>query len=124
MTNQIHRQMAPGGVAVPSNWIGSALVLALISMATVTGLFYYLNRRLKRQYFSLWTMAWVCYALYLFAAIGLQEMPNEPMLLLARRVCIGISGLFMFWGSFQLTYQSRTLRELRFAVVLVLTYCY
>src|SRR5437016_690964 len=124
MINQLQNLMAKGGVVIPANWVSSALVLALISMAIVCGLFYYLNRRVKRQYFTLWIIAWVCYGLYLMAAIGLQEIPDARLLLLARRACIGISGLFMFWGSFQLTYQQRTLRELGFAVALVLTYCF
>lgn len=111
-------------MVAPSDWVSSALVLALISMAMVSGLFFYFNRKLKRQYFTLWMFSWICYALYLMAAIGLQEIPDERLLLFARRACIGISGLFMFWGSFQLTFQPRTLRELRFAVALVLTYCF
>lgn len=114
---------------IPTGWVGSALVLALISIAMVIALFYYLNRRIKRQYFAMWSVAWIFYAVYLAAALGLQEIPDFHVLVLARRACIGISGLFMFWGSFQLTYRRRTLRELGLAIALVVawsvmaTYC-
>ena len=32
------------------------------------------------------------------AALGLQESPNAPLLLMMRRSCIGLSALFIFWG--------------------------
>ena len=108
--------------SLPPNWVGSALVLALVLVTMVSGLFYYLNRRVKRQYFNLWMIAWLFFGMYVLAAIGLQQMPKQPLLLLVRRACIGISGLFMFWGSFELTYQPRTLRELRMSIMLVLVY--
>ena len=124
MTDQIFNRLLEGGSAVAHAWICSALVLALLSMTAVIGLFYYLNRRLERQYFTLWMMAWVCYALYLLSAFALQQIPDSRALFLARKVCIGVSGLCMFWGSFQVTYRPRTLRELRFAIVLVVIYCF
>ena len=108
----------------PPNWVGSALVLALISMIAVAGVFYYLNRQLKRQYLTLWTIAWICYAAHLLAAMGLQKVPDLWLLLLVRRICIGISGLLMFWGSFQLTNRPRPVRELYLAVTLMLLYCF
>jgi two-component system, NtrC family, sensor kinase len=113
-----------GDVTPTANWVGSALVLAFISMIAVAGVFYYLNRQLKRQYLNLWTIAWICYALHLLAAIGLQKIPDLWLLLLIRRICIGISGLLMFWGSFQLTNRPRPIRELYFAVALMLLYCF
>ena len=46
-----------GDVTPTANWVGSALVLAFISMIAVAGVFYYLNRQLKRQYLNLWMIA-------------------------------------------------------------------
>src|ERR1051326_1756875 len=112
MNSYLQHLPGPERIAVPSNWIGSALVLALILVALVCGLFYYLNRLVKRKYFSQWMIAWVFFGVYVVAAIGLQDIPGNPLLLLIRRACIGLSGLFMFWGSFELTYQPRTAREL------------
>jgi two-component system NtrC family sensor kinase len=56
---------------------------------------------------------------YLAAAIGLQESPNAPFLVMVRRSCIGLSALFMFWGSFYLTGQPRSMRELKFGTVMI-----
>ena len=110
--------------AQPPTWVGSALVLALISMIAVAGVFYYLNRQLKREYLTLWMIAWICYAAHVLAAIGLQKIPDLWLLVLTRRICIGISGLLMFWGNFQLTNRPRPLRELYLAVTLLLLYCF
>ena len=85
----------------------------------VLALFAYLNYRTRRPYFSLWIVAWIFYAVYLAAALGLQESPNAPFLVMMRRSCIGLSALFMFWGSFYLTGQPRSMRELKFGTVMI-----
>lgn len=110
------------GYAVHSNWVGTALVLALIFVTVVIGWFYYLNRHAKRQYFVLWSMAWVAYAVYLVAALALQETPDSQFLVMVRRLCIGISGLFMFWGSFELTGRRRSHRELGLSALLLVVW--
>jgi len=108
----------------PAEWVNAALVLALISIWVVIALFAYLNRATKKPYFHFWTVAWMFYAVYLAAAIGLEESPHLPLLVMARRACIGISALFMFWGSFELTRHSRDRRELALATVLMLIWSY
>ncbi|NQU11848.1 response regulator [bacterium] len=95
-----------------------------MSVWVVILLFLYLGRQTRKPYFLLWTAGWVFYSVYLAAAIGLQETPETPALLMARRACIGISALFMFWGSFQLTDARRTSPELALAVLLILTWSY
>jgi PAS domain S-box-containing protein len=118
--NQLeHILLAKGWVSIPPECMSSALVLALISMAIVTGLFYFHNRKIKRDYFTYWMLAWACYTVYLVAAVGLQEFPDVWWLAVTRRIFIGTSGLFVYWGCFQLTARPRTLRELAFAVGLV-----
>ena len=107
------------GVMFPAEWTTAVLILALMSICMVLALFAYLNYRTKRPYFSLWVVAWIFYAVYLAAAIGLQENPNAPFLVMMRRSCIGLSALFMFWGSFHLTGQPRSLRELKFGTVMI-----
>ncbi|MGD0060174.1 MAG: ATP-binding protein [Verrucomicrobiia bacterium] len=101
--------------AFPAEWTNAVLILALMSICMVLALFAYLNHRTKRPYFSLWIVSWAAYAGYLAAAIGLQESPEFPILVMMRRCCIGLSALYMFWGSFHLTGRPRTLRELQFA---------
>lgn len=108
----------------PPEWVKAALVLAFMSVWLVIALFAYLNRHTKKPYFSLWTVAWMFYAVYLAASIGLEETPDTTFLIMARRACIGISALFMFWGSFHLTNCRRDQRELGFGVVMILIWSY
>jgi PAS domain S-box-containing protein len=108
----------------PAEWVKAALVLALFTTWVVIGLFAYLNHYTKKAYFSLWTVAWMFYAVWLAACIGLEESPYTPFLVMARRACIGISALFMFWGSFQLTYGARNRRELGMGVILIVIWSY
>lgn len=108
----------------PSEWTKAALILALISVWVVIALFAYLNRMLKRPYFSLWTVAWMFYAIYLAACIGLEDAPRAPLLVMARLCCLGLSALFMFWGSFQLAKRDRPQRELFLAVGMMVVWSY
>ena len=109
---------------LPSEWVKSALVLALISVWVVIALFAYLNCHTKQRYFSFWTVAWMFYSVYLAASLGLEETPGTPLLVMARRACIGISAVFMFWGTFDLTGKHRRHRELGLAVLMILAWSY
>jgi PAS domain S-box-containing protein len=99
----------------PVEWTNAVLILALMSICMVLMLFVYLNHRFRRPYFSLWIVSWLCYAGYLAAAIGLEESPEFPFLVMMRRLFIGMSAVYMFWGSFNLAGRPRSLRELQFA---------
>jgi PAS domain S-box-containing protein len=111
-------------LSFPPEWIRSALVLALITVWMVIGLFVYMNFSTRRAHLSLWTVAWMFYSVYLAASIGLEESPGTPFLLMASRACIGISALFMFWGSFRLSHVQRDQRELALATGLIIIWSY
>jgi two-component system NtrC family sensor kinase len=104
-----------GNFAFPVEWTNAVLILALMSICMILALFAYLNHRTRRPYFSLWIVSWTAYAGYLAAAIGLQESPEFPVLVMMRRCCIGLSAVYMFYGSFYLAGRPRSLRELKFA---------
>jgi len=112
------------GLLFPAEWLKAALVVALFSTMVVIGVFAYLNRYTKKTYFNLWMVGWMFYAVWLGASIGLEESPHFPILLLARRACIGISALFMFWGSFELTGQARSQRELGLSILLLILWSF
>ena len=112
------------GPQFPVEWVKGALVLGLVSSWVVIALFAYLNHRTRKPYLSLWTVAWMFYSVYLAASFSLQEAADAPLLALARRTCIGISALFLFWGSLQRTSQRRSLRELGGAVALITLWNY
>ena len=51
-------------------YLRAALMVSLLSVWMLVGLFYYLNRYTKRDYFTVWTAAWLFYALWL--TLGLK----------------------------------------------------
>ena len=108
----------------PPEWIKSALVLALITVWMVIGLFTYMNYAVRRPHLSLWTVGWMFYSVYLAASIGLEESPHTALLVMVSRACIGISALFMFWGSFQLTEAKRDQREIALGSVMMVIWSY
>jgi PAS domain S-box-containing protein len=112
------------GPAFPVEWVKGALILGLVSSWVVIALFSYLNHQTRKPYLALWTAAWIFYSIYLAASLSLQETPNLPLLALVRRTCIGISALFLFWGSLQRVSQRRSLRELGGAAMLIVVWNY
>jgi two-component system NtrC family sensor kinase len=111
------------GLTNPTNWVGPALVLALLMMGGVIGLFSYLRRRVKQPYFNLWTAAWSGYAVYLLTALVLLKFPNWVPLRAVGLCGIGLSGLFMCWGSLHLANKLRFQRAMWVLAALVTIYC-
>jgi PAS domain S-box-containing protein len=110
-------------IAAPET-LRAALLLALFGAVMVIGLFFYLNYWTRKSYFNLWTVAWMLYAVWLAVSLQLQETPDQTFLIMVRRACIGISALFMFWGSLRFAYGDCRLRELGMAVVMIVLWSY
>ena len=53
-------------------YLQAALWVSLLSVWLLVGLFYYLNRYTRREYFTVWTAAWLFYALWLTLCLNLQ----------------------------------------------------
>jgi len=73
-------------------------MVSLLSVWVLVGLFYYLNRYTKRSYFTIWTAAWLFYALWLTMGITTNPTP-ESFIQIVRQWCVGISAIFLLWGS-------------------------
>ncbi len=86
-------------VVVPREYMQTALLVSLLSVWVLVGLFHYLNRYTKREYFSIWTAAWLFYALWLTLGLTAPNPAPGSFLLVAREWCISISGAFLLWGS-------------------------
>jgi PAS domain S-box-containing protein len=112
------------GPLFPVEWVKGALILGLVSSWVVIALFTYLNHQTRKPYLNLWTVAWMFYSVYLAASLSLHDTPGLPLLALVRRTCIGISGLFLFWGSLQRANQRRSLRELGGAAAMIVVWNY
>lgn len=103
----------------PSGWVRAALVLAFFSVLVVVALFLYLNRATRKSYFARWTMAWVYYATFLVASIGLEEAPGHEWLIMVKRACIGIAAWYMFCGNLEFIERGRPHRELYLGIVML-----
>jgi len=79
----------------------AAILVSILSVWVLIGLFTYLNRYTKRRYFTLWTVAWMFYGLWLSLNYGLFRFPENPLLEMSKQCCLGIAATFMLWGSFR-----------------------
>src|SRR5262249_54224560 len=82
----------------------AALVVSLLSVWLLVGLFYYLNRYTKRDYFTVWTAAWLFYALWLTLSLNMRpvgagsEDPTSVVFIL-KQWCVSISAIFLLWAA-------------------------
>ena len=85
----------------PREYLRAALLVSLLSVWVLVGLFYYLNRFTKRDYFTVWTAAWLFYALWLTLGLRLQiqNSPTGGFIFMAAQSCAAISAVFLLWGS-------------------------
>src|SRR4051812_10135462 len=74
-------------------------MVSLLSVWVLVGLFYYLNRYTKRRYFTIWTAAWLFYALWMTLSFGVQGDQQYPLLLMLQQWSVGVSAVFLLWGS-------------------------
>jgi signal transduction histidine kinase/CheY-like chemotaxis protein len=83
----------------PREYLRVAVMVSLLSVWVLVGLFYYLNRYTKRSYFTIWTAAWLFYALWLTLGITVNSPDPNSFLHIVRQWCVGISAIFLLWGS-------------------------
>jgi signal transduction histidine kinase/ActR/RegA family two-component response regulator len=83
----------------PREYLRVALVVSLLSVWVLVGLFYYLNRYTKRFYFTIWTAAWLFYALWLTIGLTSPNSGPDSFTMIARQWCVSISAVFLLWGS-------------------------
>ena len=74
-------------------------MISLLTVWVLVGLFYYLNRYTKRDYFAIWTAGWLFYALWLTTSINTGSAPLGSLLFLAKQCCVSLSAVFLLWGS-------------------------
>ncbi len=83
----------------PREYLRGALIVSLLSVWVLVVLFYYLNRYTKRNYFTIWTAAWLFYALWLTLGITVPSTNPASFISIVRQWCVGISAIFLLWGS-------------------------
>jgi len=77
----------------------AALMVSLLSVWMLVGLFYYLNRYTKRNYFTVWTASWLFYALWLTLSLNVQKSAPGSVVFMLKQWCVSISAVFLLWGS-------------------------
>ena len=82
----------------------AAMMVSLLSVWMLVGLFFYLNQYTKREYFTIWTVAWLFYALWLTLSLeALKTKIHDPTLLeiifILKQCCVAVSAVFLLWGS-------------------------
>ncbi len=86
-------------IVFPREYLRAALVVSLLSVWVLVGLFYYLNRYTKRFYFTVWTAAWLFYALWLTIGLSVPDPDPDALVVMLRQWCVSISAVFLLWGS-------------------------
>src|SRR5579872_2788925 len=80
-------------------YLKAGVLVSLVTVWVLVILFYYLNRYTKRRYFTIWTAAWLFYALWITLSFGGQGDGDRPLLLMLQQWCVGVSAIFLLWGS-------------------------
>jgi PAS domain S-box-containing protein len=83
----------------PAEYLKAALILSLLTVWVLVGLFFYLNLYTKRRYFTVWTAAWLFYALWLTLCISLGADERNPVLMMFKQWCVSASAVCLLWGS-------------------------
>lgn len=79
----------------------TTILASILSVWVLIGLFTYLNRYTKRRYFTIWTVAWMFYGVWLSLHYGLLKYPEHPLMQMAKQCCMGVAATFLLWGSFR-----------------------
>jgi len=91
----------PGGrfIDFSQQYLRAALIVSLMSVWMLVGLFYYLNHYTKRDYFTIWTAAWLFYSLWLTLGLKFEDTAPESDAFKLKQCCVAISAVFLLWGS-------------------------
>ncbi|HTY86784.1 MAG TPA: ATP-binding protein [Candidatus Acidoferrum sp.] len=80
-------------------YLQAALMVSLLSVWLLVGLFYYLNHYTKREYFTVWTTAWLFYALWLTLGLKFPDASLDGLMFKLKQCCVAVSAVFLLWGS-------------------------
>jgi signal transduction histidine kinase/ActR/RegA family two-component response regulator len=80
-------------------YLHATLLVSLLSVWVLVGLFYYLNRYTKREYFTIWTAAWLFYALWLTLCLTWESSDPASLAAMIKQSCVALSAAFLLWGT-------------------------
>ena len=99
----------------------TGLFISLLSVWLLVGVFSYLNFYTRRRYFSIWTVAWLFYALYLTISYSLYwstgSFTGEAWwATMVKQWCISTAAVFMLWGG--LRFLGKKVRQISLSLFL------
>jgi signal transduction histidine kinase len=80
-------------------YLRAALMVSLLSVWVLVGLFFYLNRYVRRDYFTIWSGAWLFYALWLAMSVRLEDPGVGSITFTVKQCFLSISAVLLLWGS-------------------------
>lgn len=101
----------------PAEFLRGAKMVCLLSVWMLVAFFYFLNRHTKREYFSVWTVAWLFYALSLTLNLQMPTAVPGEVIYLCEQWCLAFSAIFLLWGS--LRFLNLSGRQILFGMILL-----
>ncbi|MHB8523364.1 MAG: hybrid sensor histidine kinase/response regulator [Limisphaerales bacterium] len=105
-------------------YLKAGMLVSLLSVWVLVGVFYYLNRYTKRRYFTIWTAAWLFYALWLTLNLAFSASRDEPGLKMIKQWCVSFAAVFLLWGSVRFLGQRARERQLGLFMIFLLVWSY
>jgi len=93
----------------PREYLQAGLLLSLLTVWVLVVIFFYLNRYTRRRYFTIWTVAWLFYALWITLGLSLGSSRESPSLLMLKQWCLSVAAVFLLWGC--LRFMGRRVRQ-------------
>lgn len=81
------------------SYLQATLMVSLLSVWVLVGLFHYLNRYTKREYFTIWTAAWLTYALWLTLSLTWPSQDPASLASMIKQSCVAVSAACLLWGT-------------------------
>jgi len=75
-----------------------ALMSSVLSVWVLLGFFFYLNRCIRREYFTVWTAAWLFYALWLSLSLRMGDPGVGSIIFAIKQCCVSFSAVCLLWG--------------------------
>lgn len=81
------------------SYLQATLMVSLLSVWVLVGLFHYLNRYTRREYFTIWTAAWLTYALWLTLSLTWPSPDPVSLASMVKQSCVAVSAACLLWGT-------------------------
>jgi len=84
-------------------WVKASLLLSLMATSLLLAVCAYLARATRKGYFGLWMLGGTFFVGHLALSLALHHWPTLPVLAWAQLSVLGMSGVFLLLGMFDLT---------------------